>query len=196
MRAVRWRPQGLHLQGEQAEAGARCAFLLGRVFTGVLVNAPGFVCADCTMFEPVVYESDEDRQEGAARIQNVASAGQEASAAAIPASANIFASLRSPSSSEGERSDDGGAASHEGDETLGAAWPDDVPITPLHTTTLQEAFDESPSWLSGFRRDDKDEHFAEMLSRDEERFAEMLSGRPRYEVASKPQLLLRSLVLS
>ena len=25
----------------------RCAFLLGRVFTGVLVNAPGFVCAPC-----------------------------------------------------------------------------------------------------------------------------------------------------
>ena len=44
-----------------------------------------------------------------------------------------------------------------------------------HPTTLQEAFEESPSWLSGFRRDDKDEHFAEMLSRDEERFAEMLS---------------------
>ena len=50
-----------------------------------------------------------------------------------------------------------------------------MPITPLHTRTLQEAFEESPSWLSGFRRDDKDEHFAEMLSRDEERFAEMLS---------------------
>ena len=79
----------------------RCAFLLGRVFTGVLVNAPGFVCADCTMFEPVIYEADDDRQDGAARIQDAADASQEASAAAIPASANIFASLRSPSSSEG-----------------------------------------------------------------------------------------------
>ena len=59
----------------------RCAFLLGRVFTGVLVNAPGFVCAGCYMFEPVVYEADKDRLEGVSARATVTDTSASASAA-------------------------------------------------------------------------------------------------------------------